>query len=139
MESDSKISRKTSMVFLLIAVVIAAILSVYAAFTYPRDVVSFQVSFTIGADVQRREFDVPILHRYVQVEVVVNSGTSLWTAKILDGDRGLWGHSASQGGQTTYRSGWIELSSGHYNFTFSTLGLGSLKAEIKVTSKGGFW
>ena len=127
------------MAVVLIAVMTVAALSAFAILTRPKDVVNFQISFTVGADVQRQSFEVQVLHRYVQVEVVVNSGTSLWTAKILSRDNALWSHSASQGGQTTYRSGWIELPPGHYDFTFSTIGLGSLKAEIRVTSKGGLW
>lgn len=123
----------------LIVIAVVAVFAVYAAVTFPTTVLNFPVSFTVGADVERREFDVPILHGWVQVEVVVNSGTLLWTAKILNQDNVLWGHSAHQGGQTTYQSGWIELSSGYYNFTFVTAGLGSLEAEIKVSSKGGFW
>ena len=44
-----------------------------------------------------------------------------------------------KGGKTTYISEWIQIHSGHYNFTFATAGLGTLSAEIRVTSKGGFW
>ena len=137
-----KSSRKTSkvlMVSVLIAVVVVAGLGVYAALTYPRIVVSFPVSFTVGADVENREFDMPLLHGWVQVEVAVISGTALWSAKIVCQDGVVWSHAAHQAGQTVYRSGWIELPSGHYNFTLATAGLGSLEAEIKVTSKGGFW
>jgi hypothetical protein len=73
------------------------------------------------------------------VEVTVNSGTLLWTAQILSQSETLWTHATHQVGKTTYKSDWIKLSSGHYNFTFVTVGLGSLEADIKVTSKGGFW
>lgn len=111
----------------------------YLALTYPRVLVSFTVSFTIGADSRRVEFEVPFLHEYVKVEVHVSSGNALWTAKILSGDTAVWSHAASQGGQTTYASEWIKLSSGRYNFTFATAGLGSLEAEVKLSSKGGFW
>jgi hypothetical protein len=139
MKNSPRKTSKALMVAALIVVIVVASVGIYAALTYPRAVVSFPVSFTIGAAVENREFDVPILHSWVQVEVVVSSGTSLWTAKILSQDNILWSHSAHQGGQTTYKSEWIELSSGHYNFTFATAGLGSLEAEIKVVSKGGFW
>jgi len=124
---------------LLIAMLVVVPLGTYMTFAYPRNVVSFPMSFTVGADVEERAFDVSIFHSLLQVEVIVESGTSLWNAKIQNQDGILWDHTAHQGGQTTYRSGWINVLSGPYNFTFATIGLGSLDAEIKVTSKGGFW
>ena len=130
--------RNTSKILLIIVMVVAP-LGTYIILTYPRNVVGFPVSFAVGVETEQREFDVSILHSRVQVEVVVDSGTSLWSAKIQNQNGVLWDHVAHQGGQTTYRSGWIELPRGHYNFTFATIGLGSLEAEITVTSKGGFW
>lgn len=123
----------------LILVIIVAVFSIYAAITYPRTVISLQISFTVGADVQRKEFDMLFLHDWVQVEVIVTSGTSLWNAKILSQGEVIWEHAAHQAGQTSYKSEWINLPSGKYNFTFATVGIGSLEAEIRVTSKGGFW
>lgn len=139
METKSRKISKTWIVVLIVAALVVTTLGTYATLTFPRSVVSFPVSFTIGADVEHREFDVPVLHEWVEVEVVVSSGTSLWTAKILVEDDVLWSHTAHQGDQTSYKSGWIKLPSGHYTFKFVTAGLGSLEAEIKVTSKGGFW
>ena len=124
---------------LLVTIIVGAFFVVYIVITYPRVIVSFPVSFTIGADVKRVEFEVPFLHSWIRVEVVVSSGTALWTAKILSGDTALWSYTASQSGQTTYSSEWIRISSGHYNFTITTVGIGSLEAEVKITSKGGFW
>jgi len=118
----------------LVAVVVA-----YLALTYPRVLISFTTSFTVGADVKREEFEVPFLHEYVKVEVHVQSGNAVWTARISSGDTVVWSHNAQQSGQTTYTSEWIKLASGRYNFTFATAGLGSLTAEVKLTSKGGFW
>lgn len=120
-------------------VLVVLVFAAYLALTYPRVLVSFSVSFTIGADVKRVEFEVPFLHDYLRVEVYVSSGNALWTAKILSGETVLWSHTTSQGGQTTFTSEWIRLSGGRYNFTFATAGLGSLVAEVKLTSKGGFW
>lgn len=125
--------------FLIATVIVAVLLVAYFALTHPRVLVNFSVSFTIGADVRRVEFEVPFLHEYVKVEVSVRSGNALWTAKILSGDDVLWNHVASQGEQTIYISKWIRLPSGSYNFTFATAGMGSLEAEIRLTSKGGFW
>lgn len=139
MDAKSRKISKASIVVLIVVALVVTTLGSYAAFTFPRNVVSFPVSFTIGADVEHREFDVPALHEAVEVEVIVSSGTSLWTAKILVGDDVLWSHTAHQGDQTSYKSGWIKLPSGHYTFKFVTAGLASLEAEIKVTSKGGFW
>ena len=112
---------------------------VFAALTYPRNVLGFPVSFMVGAQTERKEFNVPVLHSLVQVQVVVSSGTALWAAKILSQDSELWSHRTAQGGQTTYNSGWMQIASGNYNFTFATVGFGTLDAEITVSSKGGFW
>lgn len=139
MEKTSRKSSKTLKAAVLIVVVVVAALSIYAVLTYPKTVISFPVSFAIGVEVERREFDLPFLHGWIQVEVVVSSGTTLWNAKILNEEDVLWEHSAHQGDQTTYKSGWVELPRGNYNFTFATAGLVSLEAQIKVTSKGGFW
>ena len=48
----------------------------YLTVTYPRVIVDFSVSFTVGADVRCVEFEVPYLHGYVKVEVYVRSGNS---------------------------------------------------------------
>jgi hypothetical protein len=142
---DSKMTQRvkgttrTLKVLALIVIVGGASIGIFMFLTYPRSVVNFPVSFTIGADVERRKFSVPILHEFIQVEVAVNSGNLLWTASILQHDDILWSHAAHQGDQTTYQSGWIRLPSGDYNFTFATAGIGSLDAEIQVTSKGGLW
>jgi len=119
-------SRALKVIALVIIVGVASA-SLYLLLTFPKSVVSY------------KEFSVPILHEWVQVEVIVNSGNLLWTAKILQQDNVLWNHNAHQGDQTTYRSDWVRLQSGDYNFTFATAGIGSLDAEIKVTSKGGSW
>ncbi len=123
----------------VIAVLAGTAFAAYAALTYPKTVVSFPVSFTIGADLEQREFNMPLLHGAANVEVIVNTGTALWSATIKHHNETIWNHLASQGGQTTYKSEWIELSGDHYNFTFATAGLGSLQADVKVTTEGGFW
>jgi hypothetical protein len=111
----------------------------FMGLTYPRTVVSFPVSFSFGADNELEEFEVQALHGYVQVEVLVEDGSSLWNAQILREDEIVWSYSTHQGGQTVYKSEWIELSKGSYKFTYATAGLGSLDARIKVITKGGFW
>lgn len=131
-------NRNLKIVATIIIIVIATV-GIYGALTYPRTVLAFPVSFTIGADVKREQLDVPFLNDWVQVEVTINSGSALWTARILNQEETVWSHAAAQGGQTTYNSGWIQIASGTYNFTFATAGAGSLSAEITVTSKGGFW
>ena len=112
---------------------------VFAVWTYPRTVPSLPVTFTAGLETKRMEFSVPALHSLVQVQVTVSSGTALWEAKILGEDDELWSHRATQGEQTAYSSGWIQIASGNYSFTFATIGFGALEAEITVLSKGGFW
>lgn len=122
-----------------IVILVIAAFSVFAAITYPRTTLVIPVSFTIGADLITKEFDQPFLNSKVQVQVSVESGVSLWQAQILNQSHVIWEHAASQGEQTSYKSDWIELPSGSYNFTFRTIGVGSLNAEVTVTSKGGFW
>lgn len=116
-----------------------AIVGILGALTFPREVLNFPVSFAIGADVKRELMEVPFMNDQVMIEVIINSGSALWNARILSGEETVWSHSAAQGEQTTYNSGWLQVSSGLYNFSFATAGAGSLSAEITVTSKGGFW
>ncbi len=122
-----------------IVIIIIAAFSVYAGVTYPRNTVNIPISFTVGSDSQTEAFSQPFIDNKVQVQVTVQTGTALWHAEIANQDNVVWEHSASQGEMTSYSSGWIELSSGSYNFTFRTLGAGSLNAVVTVTSKGGFW
>ncbi len=130
---------KTVIALALIVIIIAASFAVYAGITYPRTTVNTEVSFTIGADSKTIEFSQPFLDDKVQVQVSVQSGAALWRARILNGDKVVWEHSAAQGEQQTYNSGWIQLASGVYNFTFGTIGIGALDATASATSKGGFW
>ena len=122
-----------------ILIITVAAFAAYAGETYPRNVVSTPVSFTAGADTKTASFSEPSLDDNVQVEVTVQSGAALWRAQILNGDQVIWTHAAAQGEQQSYSSGWMSLPSGNYNFTFGTLGVGSLDASVTVTSKGGFW
>ncbi len=122
----------------IIAVVLIA--SVYVALTLPKTVIDFNVAFAIGAERKVEEFEVPLLQDKVQVEVIIGSGSALWNAKISDSNgKEVWSHSNAQGDQTSYRSSWLSLPSGRYNFTFGTIGFGELQANIRVASKGGFW
>ena len=120
---------------LIIIIVVAA----HAALTYPRTTASISVSFTIGADSKTIALDQPFLDDKALVQVSVQNGAALWRAQILSSDQVIWEHSAAQGEQQSYSSGWIQLPSGNYNFTFGTIGLGSLDALATVTSKGGLW
>ncbi len=122
------------------AVAVLIVAAVFATLTFPRTVVDFHVSFTIGFDREQRQFEIPWLNDRAQVEVEVVNGSSLWRASITSasGDE-VWSHSALQGNQTTYTSQWIALQDSGYNITFSTIGLGSLDAGLKVSSKGGIW
>ncbi len=123
----------------IVVMLLIAVFAVYTGLTYPKTVLSLPVAFTAGVDVTSQNFDVPFLNDNVQVEVVVESGTSLWHAQILNQSEVVWDDSATQGELTSYQSGWVQLPSGTYNFTFRTLGFGSLNAQVTVTSKGGFW
>ncbi len=123
----------------VIVVILVAAFAVYAGVTYPIKVVNTQVSFTAGVDSKTTAFTQSFLDDKVQIQVAIQNGAALWRAQIRSGDQVIWEHSAAQGGQQTYNSGWIQLASGNYNFTFGTIGIGSLQATATVTSKGGFW
>ncbi len=122
-----------------IALLLVVAFALYASVTYPRAVVTIAISFTIGAESKTTPLRQQFLNDKVQVEVSVENGAALWKAQILSGDQVVWTHSAAQGEQQNYNSGWIQLSSGSYNFTFGTIAFGSLNAQVTVASKGGFW
>jgi hypothetical protein len=128
-----------SIVALVAIVILIVAFSIYAGVTFPRTIVNTSVSFTVGVDSKTTAFDQPLLNNKVQVEVTVQNGASLWRAQIRSGDQVIWEHSAAQGDQQSYNSGWIDLPSGNYNFTFGIVGIGSLDATATVTSKGGLW
>jgi hypothetical protein len=130
---------KTLTAVAAIIIVLAAAFTIYSGATYPRTIVNIPVSFTIGADVATGEFDQSVLNDQIQLQVAVQNGAALWHAQILSGNQVVWEHRAALGEQQSYSSGWIQLSSGSYNFTFGTIGIGSLDATFSVSSKGGFW
>jgi hypothetical protein len=123
----------------IITGLVIAGLAIYALITFPRSTFAIPVSFTVGADVVTMSFEQPFWADKVQIKVLVESGASLWHARILNQNQIIWEHTAGQGEQTSFESDWISLSSGNYTFTFGTIGVGSLDAEVTVTSKGGFW
>jgi hypothetical protein len=129
---------KSIIVLAAILIIITAV-AIHAGITYPRITASIPFSFTIGADSKTEEFYQPFLDDKVQVQVSVQNGAALWRAQIRSGDQIIWEHSAAQGEQQSYNSAWIPLPSGTYNFTFGTIGIGSLEATATVKSKGGFW
>ena len=120
-----------------VAVIVLVVSALYAGLTYPRTIVTVPVSFTVGADVTSTQFDQPSLNNRVQVQVSIESGLALWQARILDGDQVMWEYATGQSGQQSYDSGWIDLPSGNYNFTFGAIG--ALDAMVTVSTKGGFW
>jgi L-2-hydroxyglutarate oxidase LhgO len=121
----------------ILAVVLIA--AGFAAWTYPRDVVTIPVSLTIGADVVQKTFTVPVADNAVQLEVTVSSGGALWSAEIDTGNATVFLYRTAQGGQTTYTSEWIIVGAGDYSIRFATIGVGSLNAQVTVRAKGGFW
>jgi L-2-hydroxyglutarate oxidase LhgO len=121
----------------ILAVVLIA--AGFAAWTYPRDVVTIPVSLTIGADVVQKTFTVPAADNAVQLEVTVSSGGALWSAEIDTGNATVFLYRTAQGGQTTYTSEWIIVGAGDYSIRFATIGVGSLNAQVTVRAKGGFW
>jgi hypothetical protein len=122
-----------------IVIIVVVVFAIFSGITYPRITASIPVSFTIGVDSKTVAFDHPFLDDKAQVQIAVQNGAVPWRALIKNGDQIIWEHSAAQGEQQSYSSGWIQLASGSYNFTFGTIGIGSLDATATVTSKGGFW
>ena len=130
---------KSAIALVAIVIIIVTALSAYAAVTYPRTTTSISESFKIGVDSKTTAVNQPLLDDKVQVHVTVQNGAALWRARILNGSQVIWEHSTAQGEQLSYSSDWIQLPSGSYNFTFGTIGIGSLDATATVSSKGGFW
>jgi uncharacterized membrane protein len=130
---------KKSIIVLAAILIIITAVALHAGITYPRTTSSISVSFTIGADSKTIEFNQPFLDDKIQVQVSVQNGAALWRAQILNSEQVIWEHLAAQGEQQSYTSDWIQLTSGTYNFTFGTIGVGSLEATTTVKSKGGFW
>ncbi len=122
-----------------VALILIIGFAVYTGLTYPRAILAVPISFTIGAEVATEEFDQPILNHKVQVQIAVENDAALWRARSLNGDQILREHTAAQREQTSFDSGWIDLGEGHYNFTFGTIGIGSLKAVVTVSARGSFW
>ena len=125
------------MVVVLIVLIVA--IAGYALWTYPRDVVSFPVAFNAGSDLIKKPFAVPVLDSEVMITITIQSGSAIWGASIISGNNTAWSHTAAQGGTTTYTSDWIILQPGDYNFSFGTIGLGGVDAQVTVKAKGGFW
>jgi len=119
--------------------VLATIFGVYTLLTYPSTTISFPVSFAIGADTKNEALEVSILQSQVRLDVVVTTGSTWWTAKILQDGTEVWSHSITQNDQTVFQSEWIEIQPGSYNFTFSAASLAALDLDVTVTTKGGFW
>jgi len=111
----------------------------YLSITYPKTAASVEVSFSAGVDSKTVPFEQMYLNDKVAVQVTIQNGAALWRAQILRGDEVVWTHSAAQGNQQSYNSGWVSLPRGSYNFTFGTVGVGALDATATVTSKGGVW
>ena len=130
---------KTTLSAIILVVIILLGLSIFAIITYPQVLVNSPIALTLGTDSKNVEFEQPFLNDKLQVQVKIDSGVSLWEAKILDNDTVVWEHSTGQSEKTTFRSDWISLPSGSYNFTFKTIGIGSLGAVVTVSSKGSFW
>jgi len=131
--------RRTSKVIMsAVILIVSYFLFRYCLFTYPRIVLGFPIKVS-GATKTEREFDIPWGHQYLQVEIVIREGRTLWSAKITFGNETVWDGSGAtlQTGQTTYTSSWVTVASGHYKFTIGTLG--SFDGDVKISTKGGFW
>jgi hypothetical protein len=126
----------TPIILLLAALIIGG---GYAVVTYPKTAANIPVSFKIGAESKTIDFEVTPLHDKFDIQVSVTNGNALWGAKLVSGNMTIWSHSASQGSQTSYQSGWLPIQPGHYTFTFRTIGFGSLEGTVTLQTKGGLW
>ena len=135
------IGTRTLKIAAIILVAVIVISVAYAAITFPHTIVNFPVAFSVGPDQAKTEFEVPALNDKVQVHVTLSGNSTSWRAAIEDADGvELWYYSGpAETNQTTYHSAWEMVPSGRYNFTFLAVGRESLSAEIRLTSKGGFW
>jgi len=123
-----------------VLIVTLTTVALFSVLTFPRTTVNLQVSFALGVDNEVKEFDLPFLQDKVLVEVAITTGSALWRASIADVNNSeVWSYCKAQGDSTVYQSEWVALQSGHYSFTFGTIGIGNLDANVKVSSKGGFW
>ncbi len=127
-----------SRVVLVVGILIVAF-GLYTFMTYPSAAISFPVSFAIGADTKHEALEMSVLQSHVRVDVVVTTGSTWWTAKILQNNIEIWSHSMTQNDQTVFQSDWIELPAGSYNFTYTAASLAALDLIVTVTTKGGFW
>ena len=126
---------RTSKLVMLVITIVVVVVAAYAALTYPRTVASPTVSLTAGINSKNVEFDAPSLHEKAQIEIKVQSGLgAVWSATISSGNNVLWNNR----GSGNSLSDWIKLPTGHYVFTFITLG-GSLEAQVNIKTKGGIW
>jgi len=130
--------RKMSKLIISAVLTVVILVVSYSLFTYPRVVLDFPIKIS-GAAKTEREFDIPSGHQSLQVEIVIQEGRTLWSAKITSGNDVIWDGSgaALQTGQTTYTSSWVIAAPGHYKFTIGTLG--SFDGDVKIITKGGFW
>ena len=135
------IGSRTLKIAAIILVAVIVISVAYAAITFPHTIVNFPVAFSVGPDQAKTEFEVPALNDKVQVHVTLSGNSTSWGAAVETAEGvELWAYRGpSQANQTIYYSAWTTISSGRYNFTFSSIGRESLNAEISITSKGGFW
>lgn len=130
--------RTTSKVIVSAVLIVVILVVSYSLYAYPRVVLGFPIKIS-GAAKTEREFDIPAGHQYLQVEIVVREGRTIWTAKITSENEVVWDGSGAtlKTGQTTYTSNWVTAAPGHHKFTIGTLG--SFDGDIKITTKGGFW
>lgn len=139
MEARNRTSRLLKGIIITGIIIIVASIA-FSFWTYPKNILSFPVAFTIGATTEDKEFNVPILDNSIQIQVKVNNGASLWQATILSSNgTTIWSHQKAQSEQTLYSSDYFPINSGDYTLTFKTIGAGSLDAQIDIQAKGGFW
>jgi hypothetical protein len=122
-----------------VAVLVFLGAAVFAALTYPHDVVNFQILFSVGTATESKAFSLSTFGTAVQVLVAISGNDTRYTAKLLDSkDSILWIHSATEK-QGTYYSGWLKLATGNYYFILTTTCINSFHAQIAVQAKGVFW
>ncbi len=130
--------RRTSKVIISTVLAVVVLIVSYSLFTYPRVVLRFPMKLS-GAAKTEKEIELPSGHQYLQVEIIIREGRTLWLAKITFEDEIVWDGSGAtlKKGQTTYTSNWVTAAPGRYILSITTLG--SFDGEVLISSKGGFW
>jgi hypothetical protein len=137
-----KLSRRTKLSALALAVIVVVVAAVFSSLTLPRSILESPVPYLEGGKIVQDTFQVPLLAGNIQVtvNVTMTRNALAWAANLTSQDGAqVWAHQAAQDDPQLYTSEWFSLPAGTYTLTFMAVGEGVLSAFEKVTAKGAFW